>query len=291
MIAGSVGLILMIILISQYGPKKPSATVPEAFVELFQPTPLQTLTPAAHQITKPTQTLSPMISTSSPVPSQTPTFTPTPEWMVYDEIDFRNQPIEALLTMGCNDDQVYLHPFNVVPYSPELVNSGIFYSDLNFSIAWDHLGFYGLWIHSGRTNTFEDLPAYPLQLYLENDVRGFRRDPNAFQKHLQSCLIGGELRLRQGEVISINKTVAAVRIPPTAVREVSRHPMDLVPFLAENYPESGFDKMQAPGLLFYFCGRQLTGEAFNSELDYWTQSRIIVGFQPVRSESLIPTGQ
>jgi hypothetical protein len=128
------------------------------------------------------------------------------------------------------------------------------------------------------------LPAYPLQLYLENDARGYRRTQDDFQQHLQACLLGAELRLRQEGTISINEVVAAVRIPPTAVDEVSRHPMDLVPYLAENFPDSGFDQMQAPGLIFYFCGRQLTAEAYNSELDYWTQSRIIIGFMPAGLE-------
>jgi hypothetical protein len=172
----------------------------------------------------------------------------------------------------------------VVPYSPEIIESGIFYSDLNFSIAWEHLGFYGLWIHSGQSPTSGDLPAYPLQLYLENDARGYRRYPADFQAHMQDCLIGAELRLRQEETISISEVVAAVRIPPPEVIEVSRQPMELVPYLAENYPDSGFDRMDPPGLLFYFCGRQLSGEAFNSDLDYWTQSRIIIGFMPVTGE-------
>lgn len=204
--------------------------------------------------------------------------------MVFDEIDFRDQAIEALITMQCEGDQVYLNPFKVVPYSPEIIESGIFYSDFSFSIAWEHLGFYGLWIHSGQSTTLGDLPAYPLQLYLENDARGYRRYPADFQTHMQDCLMGAELRLRQGETISISEVVAAVRIPPPDVDEVSRHPMDLVPYLAENYPDSGFDRMEAPGLLFYFCGRQLSGEAYNSDLDYWTQSRIIIGFMPVADE-------
>jgi hypothetical protein len=78
--------------------------------------------------------------------------------------------------------------------------------------------------------------------------------------------------------------VAAVRVPPAGVVEVSQNPMELVPYLAENYPDSGFDLMDNPGLLFYFCGRQLTGETFNNDLDYWTQSRIIIGFMPVDGE-------
>ena len=35
--------------------------------------------------------------------------------------------------------------------------------------------------------------------------------------------------------------------------------IDLVPYLAKTYPESGFDKLKAPELLLYFCGRLLVG--------------------------------
>ena len=93
--------------------------------------------------------------------------------------------------------------------------------------------------------------------------------------------MGSTLRLRQGDTISLSRVVAAVRVPPAGVDEVSRHPMELVPYLAEHYPDSGFDQMELPGLLFYFCGRNLSGEAFNINYDYWTQSRIIIGFMPV----------
>lgn len=204
--------------------------------------------------------------------------------MTYDGIDFRNQEIEALISSNCDQDQIYLSPFNVVPYSPDIIESGAFYFDLGFSIAWEHLDYYGLWIHSGRSPEFGELPAYPLQVYLENDARGYRRYPDEFTEHLQTCLIGSELRLRQEDSVSISKVVAAVRIPPSEVEQVSQHPMELVPYLAENYPDSGFDQMEPPGLLFYFCGRQLSGEAFKTKLDYWTQSRIIIGFMPVEGE-------
>jgi hypothetical protein len=200
--------------------------------------------------------------------------------MTYEEIDFRDQKIEALITMRCGQDQVYLQPFLVTPYTPELMESGAFNYNYNFSMAWEHLGFYGLWIHSGQLLDLTGLPAYPLQLYLENNEKGYRRTLDEFNEHIQTCLIDGELHLRQGNELSTSKVIAAVRIPPEDVDEVSQHPMDLVPYLAQNYPDSGFDRMEPPGLLFYFCGRHLNGEPFNQDLDYWTQSRIIIGFMP-----------
>jgi len=277
-----IGIGLIVLLVLRFGPQKPQASVAEDTLARFEPTQTQTATstPRPEPTTSnPTQTVE-----TSPTASPTPSPTPTPEWMTYAGIDFRDKEIEALIIMNCGEEQVYLDPFMVTPYTPELFDSGAFYYTLDFSMAWEHLGFYGLWIHSGQSLEFGDLPAYPLQLYLENDERGYRRSPMDFNAHLQSCLVGSELRLRQGDNLSLSEVVAAVRIPPAEVDEVSRHPMDLVPYLAENYPDSGFDRMDLPGLLFYFCGRQLSGETFNTNHDYWTQSRIIIGFMPISGD-------
>jgi hypothetical protein len=279
-----IGFGSIILLVLNYGPRRPQTTVSDETLERFQPTaedfpkPTLTLTP------EPTQPNQAQVEQNQPTDRPTASPTPTPEWMVYDQIDFKDQAIEVLINMACDGDQIYLEPFSVVPYSPGLVESGIFYSSLDFSIAWEHLGYYGLWIHSGQSPVFGDLPAYPLQIYIENDARGFRHYPEDLYDHLQTCLIGAEMHMRQGETLSISEVVAAVRVPPTGIDEVSRHPMDLVPYLAENYPDSGFDRMEPPGLVFYFCGRQLSGEAFNSDYDYWTQSRFILGFMPVNGE-------
>jgi hypothetical protein len=279
---GLIGIGIIVLLVLRFGPQKPQASVAENTLARFEPT--QTQTAASTPRPEPTSIDPTQTVESSPTPTFTPSPTPTPEWMTFDGIDFRDQEIEALISMNCGDEKVYLNPFNVTPYTPELFDSGAFYYNMDFSMAWEHLGFYGLWIHSGQSREFGDLPAYPLQLYLENDERGYRRSPLDFNAHLQSCLIGSELRLRQGDKLSLSEVVAAVRIPPAEVNEVSRHPMDLVPYLAENYPDSGFDRMELPGLLFYFCGRQLSGEAFNNDHDYWTQSRIIIGFMPISGD-------
>jgi len=282
MLFAGVGIASIILLIVWYGPRRPQTSIPEETFERFIPIEEPSPTPTTEPEPTPITPVEVVHRSLTPLPSPTPS--PTPEWMVYDQIDFRDQDIEVLISMQCHQDQVYLNPFNVVPYSPEIIESGIFYSSFDFSIAWEHLGYYGLWIHSGQSREFGDLPAYPLQAYLENDARGYRRSPIEFNEHLQACLIGAELRLRQGETLSVSEVVAAVRIPPSEVDEVNRQPMNLVPYLAENYPESGFDRMESPGLLFYFCGRQLTGEPFNADHDYWTQSRIIIGFMPLDTD-------
>lgn len=278
-----IGIGLIVLLIVRYGPRRPQTNISEDTLERFQstqeivvtPTPFSSPTPIT-----PSQTVQ-SSPTAIPTASPTPSPTPTPEWMTYDGIDFKDQEIETLLTTECEGEQIYLNPFYVTPYSPNIIESGAFFFNLDFSIAWEHLGFYGLWVHSGVSNEFGELPAYPLQLYLENNAQGFRRNPEEMLAHIQNCLIGSELRLRQGENLSVSKVVAAVRVPPSDVDEVSSHPMTMVPYLAEKYPESGFDQMELPGLLYYFCGRNLSGEAFNTSFSYWTQSRFIIGFMPV----------
>lgn len=211
--------------------------------------------------------------------------TPTPVWMAYDGIDFRDKEVEALITMQCNQDTVYIAPFRIVPFSSEVMDSEEFVENYDFSIAWEHLGFYGLWVHSGLAYGIGELTAYPLQTYLEKDERGFFRSPSTVKEHLQDCVIGAEMHLLQEKTISISKVVAAVRVPPSEVDEVSRHPMDLVSYLADTYPDSGFDQMDPPGLLFYFCGQQLTGEMANPNYGKWTQARFIIGFTPVNDDS------
>lgn len=289
---GTVGIGLFILLFIWYGPRRPQTTISEDTIERFQitpeliPTDIQTPVPSPTQFTPTPAGESTHTPLPTPSPTSSPTLTPSPtlEWMTYDDISFRDQEIEVLFTMACNQDQVYIEPFLVRHYTPELLDSGEFNSSLDFAMAWEHLGFYGLWIHSGISNRLGELPAYPLQNYLENNPQGLLRSPDETIEHMQDCLMGSEVILRQGETLSISKVVAAVRIPPFQVEEVSLQPMNLVPYLAENYPGSGFSWMELPGLLFYFCGRQLRGETYNTRLDYWTQSRFIIGIMPVDLE-------
>ena len=81
---------------------------------------------------------------------------------------------------------------------------------------------------------------------------GSFRDPGGVDQHLKDCVINAEMYLHQENTVSANVVVAAVRVPPSEVDEVSQHSMDLVPYLADTYPDSGFDKMHPPGLVFFF---------------------------------------
>ncbi len=225
-------------------------------------------------------------SRTTPIQNIQPTITPspTPEWMVYDGIDFRDKEVDVLFTMRCDQEAVYFEPFRIIPYSSEIMGNGEFSNDLDFSVAWEHLGYYGLWVHSGLAYDIGELTAYPLQINIEQDARGFFRTPDEVSQYLESCVVDAEMRMRQEDSVSVNTIVAAVRIPPSEIEEVSRHVMDLVPYLAETYPGSGFEKLSQPGLLFYFCGQQLTGEMANPNYNKWTQARFIIGVMPLVGE-------
>jgi hypothetical protein len=223
-------------------------------------------------------------TTPNPDNLLTGTRSPALEWMVYDGIDFRDKEVDALFIMQCDQEVIHLEPFRIVPYSPEIMRSGEFSNNRDFSVAWEHLGYYGLWIHSGLAYNIGELTAYPLQINIEQDARGFFRTPNEVSQYLDDCVIHAELRMHQDDSISVNAIVAAVRVPPSEVNEVSRHVMDLVPYLAETYPDSGFNQLSPPGLIFYFCGQQLTGEMANPNYNQWTQARFVIGVMPLIDE-------
>lgn len=275
-----ISVVMGIVLYDKYGPHIPLSIVPPeiaaSFIITSQPSiePSPTPTPLK-TVASPTEDPTPLteeVSTLLPVPTE--------EWMVYDGIDLHEQQVEILVSLNCEDQEVYIQQFSIIPWHPEVFTNGQFAVTSNNAVAWEHLGLYGLWVHSGQDILGNELTAYPLQNTLERNDVGILHSPTSFDKALNSCLIGGEISIKQGDTISLNQVVAAVRVPSGKVEEVSSHVMDLQPYLAETYPDSGFDQMTAPGMLLYFCGRRLNGESYNVNENYWTQSRIIIGFQP-----------
>lgn len=278
LLAGLLGIGMILLAIFWKEPQNPNINVSAATQQIFQVT-----TAVGTNSTQMPHTSNLLTTPAQTIPEAS-IHTPTSAWMTYDGIDFRDKEVEVLFTMRCNQDTVYFEPFRVVPYTPDAEQNREFYENMDFSIAWEHLDFYMLWVHSGLAVGIGELTAYPLQSYLEKDARGFFRSPSTVNEHLQDCVIDAEMHLLQENTISVSKVVAAVRVPPSEVDEVSRHATDLVPYLAETYPDSGFDQMYPPGLVFYFCGQQLTGEMANPNYGQWTQARFIIGFMPVTAD-------
>lgn len=214
---------------------------------------------------------------------ETPTLrpSPTPAWMTYDGIDFKDQMTEVLFTTTCDQENIYFEPFRVVPYEEGIFDSPAFAIEYDISVAWEHLGYYGLWVHSGLSQKKGELTAFPLQNYLETNKSGYIQTPAVFNERLKDCLLGSEVRIKQDRVLSVSRIVAAVRIAPEDVEEFNTHVMDLVPYLADTYPGNGFESLSPPSLVFSLCGRQLSGEVGNPDMGFWRQARIVFAVAPL----------
>lgn len=208
------------------------------------------------------------------LPSPTPTA--AIPWMEFNGVSILNAPILMTFQPGCGDNAISLPEFRILPWSPDVFEKGEFDFSKKTAIAWEHLGYTGLWIHSGMDWKGNPLAAQPLQEYLEKKDAWRKNTPEEFGKKSSECLIGSNLNLKVGEDLLEGKVTAVVRIPAGDVETVSTHVMDLVPYLAQTYPASGFDQLKAPQLLLYFCGRLLAGEKPDYNLQDYSRTRIIV---------------
>lgn len=206
---------------------------------------------------------------------------PTPEWMTYDQLDLSDQKMKVTINLACENQAIVLPEFTVHAWYQGVFEDGTFDVSANSAIAWEHLGYYGLWMHSGQDILGRRLTAFNLHNYLERDLQGELRNPAEFDQHLQKCLVGSIVRLQAGGKTSLSRITAGARVPNEQINELSGHVMDLVPYLAEQYTGSGFSEIQTPGLLFYFCGRRLVGEVEDPNSFFWAQARIIIAMEPL----------
>ena len=211
-------------------------------------------------------------STARPDPLPTATI----PWMQFGDVNILDLPTVMTFQPACKTAPITLPQFTVLPWTPGLLESGAFNVGKKTVVAWEHLGFTGYWIHSGVDWLGKPLAAFPLQDYLEKINTWKFRTPEEFNQHATDCVIGSAVTLKVGDQTLNGKVTAVLRVPVTEMVAVSSHVMDLVPYLAKTYPESGFDKLQAPELLLYFCGRRLTTEREDPTIEYYAQSRIIV---------------
>ena len=230
----------------------------------------------------------PLRATTSPIASPkvalrpratiqpTPSPTPALAWMEFDGVSVLDSPNNMTIQPACEAKPIELPEFRVIPWSEDVLTSGAFNVTKKTAVAWEHLGFTGYWIHSGVDWLGKPLAAFPLQDYLEKINTWKFRTPEEFDQHAADCIIGSTVTLKVGDKTLDGKVNAVLRVPVTEIEAVSSHVMDLVPYLGNSYPESGFDKLQAPELLLYFCGRRLTTEREDPTIPYYAQSRIIV---------------
>lgn len=228
---------------------------------------------------RPTKSLPPS-ATTHPSPTPEPTPIPIPPWMEFAGLSLLEGPVTMWFIPACGDGDILLPEFRVLPWRPDILNSGEFELSKGNAVSWEHLGYNGLWMHSGLDWLGTPQSAFALQEYLERHKSGRLNTPGEFDLKAGECLMGSRVIIEIGGEIVTGKVTAIARVPAVGVKEVSGHVMDLVPYLAETYPESGFAGLEEGGLVLYFCGRQLSTESADMTSGYYSQTRIIVGISP-----------
>lgn len=203
-------------------------------------------------------------------------------WMTFGGLDLLDQQVGFTFSMRCADDEpVEIPPIDIIPWYPGVFEDGKFGVGKDLAVAWEHLGYEGLWIHSGWDFWLERSPATNLQYFLETNALNEVQPLESMEARLNECLLGSEVKVYSQALSRQGRVTAAVRIPSGQVEELSRHTMDLAPYLASTYPESGFAELDPDVLLIYFCGRAALDEITNPDADYWTQTRYIIAISPV----------
>lgn len=204
------------------------------------------------------------------------------QWMTFNGMDLLSERIGFTFSMRCSaDKQVEILPIDIIAWHPGVFENGEFGIGKQLAVAWEHLGYEGLWIHSGWDFWLERSPATDLQYFLETNELNEVQPLKSLEAKLTECLLNSDVEVYTQEIAQQGRVTAAVRIPAGKVEELSRHTMDLVPYLSSTYPESGFGGLDPDALLIYFCGRAALDEITNPEADYWTQTRYIIAISPV----------
>jgi len=204
-----------------------------------------------------------------------------PEWMKFGALDLLNDEVGFSFETNCDGGKrIVIPPIKIIPWHPEVFEGDEFGIGKNVAVAWEHLGYEGLWIHSGWDFWSERSPATDLQYFIETDAVNEVQPLTRIETRLNECLRGNQVNLEQQGQSYGGEVVAAVRVPAVGVEELSKHTMDLVPYLAQTYPESGFADLDEDALLIYFCGRAALDERTDPEAGYWTQTRYVIALSP-----------
>ena len=203
------------------------------------------------------------------------------QWMTFDGLNLLEEQVGFTFSMRCpTDKKVDILPIDIIAWHPGVFEDGEFGIGKDLAVAWEHLGYEGLWIHSGWDFWLERSPATDLQYFLETNELNEVQPLKTLEAKLNECVLGSDVEVYTEGLVRQGQVSAAVRIPSGQVEELSRHTMDLVPYLASAYPQSGFAELDKSALLIYFCGRAALDEITNPDADYWTQTRYIIAIAP-----------
>ena len=204
------------------------------------------------------------------------------KFMNFAGLDLLNGEIGFRFESKCDGGvAVSIPPIQISAWHESVFEDNEFDIGKNIAVGWEHLGYDGLWVHYGWDFWNERSPATDLQYFIETDSLNEVQDLKTIETRLNECLRGSFVSLSEGDTVKNGVVAAAVRVPATAVEELSGKTMELVPWLAENYPENGFDGLSSDALLIYFCGRAALDERTDPNAGYWTQSRYILAIEPV----------
>ena len=203
-------------------------------------------------------------------------------FMNFAGLDLLNGEIGFRFESKCDGGvAVFIPPIQISAWHESVFEDNEFDIGKNIAVGWEHLGYDGLWVHSGWDFWNERSPATDLQYFIETDSLNEVQDLKTIETRLNECLRGSFVSLSEGDTVKNGVVAAAVRVPATAVDELSGKTMELVPWLAEKYPGYGFDGLSKNALLIYFCGRAALDERTDPNAGYWTQSRYILAIEPI----------
>lgn len=203
-------------------------------------------------------------------------------FMNFDGLDLLNGEVGFRFESKCDGGvAVSIPPIQISAWHESVFEDNEFDIGKNIAVGWEHLGYDGLWIHSGWDFWNERSPATDLQYFIETDALNEVQDLKTIETRLNECLRDSFVSLSEGDTVKTGVVAAAVRVPATMVDELSGKTMELVPWLAENYPESDFDQLSKNALLINFCGRAALDEHTDPKAGYWTQSRYILAIEPL----------
>ena len=200
---------------------------------------------------------------------------PIPDPFVIDDVLF-DSGNEIGFIFFVPEGGIKIPQFTVDHWEPGIFDDPNFFKPGDKSVVsfMDENRRVGLWLHSGGYGT----TMYPLQFWLENQI-GVKQLSPAENEQKLSDLIGTNVDISVGDYdMGFMRVVAATRVPPDEVETLAGHAMDMIPYIAETYPETGFSNLvdQQQVIYLYFCGLALAGEEPNPDANKWTQARFVI---------------
>lgn len=159
--------------------------------------------------------------------------------------------------------------FNTLRFREGILSTEEFAPYMNTVMVWrDGSGRMQIDGHSGwydRDSQRIGFAFTPWQLVLEeNPQQTARITPAEVDEKILNDFMGRDVVIHQGEANSLVSIVAGVRVPPRYVPDSKTNIANIVPWLAETFPNHGFERVQEEDpwkvLVVKFCGRNLQGE-------------------------------